>query len=233
MEMTDNFGIEAQISAVAALKDPVRRDLYQYVVSQRHEISRDQAAQVLGITRAAAAFHLDRLVSEGLLEATYRRESERRGPGAGRPAKFYRRSSRQIHITLPPRNYELAARLLGGLLGSSSDERQSVNRARKLGVSLARSALDRAGRGRSRALRFQILQALLQANGFEPKRRKRALQLVNCPFESLVQDCPDLICKANLGLMEGILRGLELRDLNAVLDCQPDECCVSVIPRAS
>src|SRR5438105_10085202 len=104
--------IDQQITRIAALNEPVRRDLYRFVVERGGEVTRDQAVEALGITRALAAFHLDRLVEEGLLEASFRRLSGKRGPGAGRPSKLYHRSARQFDVSLPQRSYELAARLL-------------------------------------------------------------------------------------------------------------------------
>src|SRR5918911_20308 len=53
--------------------------------------------------RDLAAFHLDKLVEAGLLEASFRRLGERRGPGAGRPAKLYRRGAGEVAASLPPR----------------------------------------------------------------------------------------------------------------------------------
>src|SRR5918998_3133060 len=93
---------EAQVSAVAALDDPTRRRLYDYVVRQPVPVSRDDAVAVLGLPRTTAAFHLDRLVDEGLLEAVYQRRTGRTGPGAGRPAKLYRRSDQHVAVSLPP-----------------------------------------------------------------------------------------------------------------------------------
>jgi len=77
----------------------------------------------VGVDRSLAAFHLDKLVERGLLEATYRRLSGRTGPGSGRPSKLYRRSARQHELTLPPRRYELAARLLVEGVESSGEGR--------------------------------------------------------------------------------------------------------------
>jgi hypothetical protein len=74
--------------------------------------SPDEAARAARISRSLAGFHLDRLVEQGLLETSFRRLSGRTGPGAGRPAKLYRRSSRQVEVSLPHREYELAARIL-------------------------------------------------------------------------------------------------------------------------
>src|SRR5947209_3871012 len=103
---------ERQLAEIALLGDPVRRRLYLYVVSQSGEVSRENAARAIGISRPAAAFHLEKLVLDGLLEADYRRLSGRRGPGAGRPARVYRRSARDVSIHVPPRDYELVARFL-------------------------------------------------------------------------------------------------------------------------
>ncbi|TMB98633.1 MAG: GNAT family N-acetyltransferase [Chloroflexi bacterium] len=59
------------------------------------------------MSRALAAFHLDRLVDIGLLDAGFRRPAARATRGAGRPPKVYRRSTRQIDVTLPRREYAL------------------------------------------------------------------------------------------------------------------------------
>src|SRR3954465_4235620 len=81
----------AQVAAVAALAEPTRRRLYEYVVRRPHPVSRDDVAGALGLPRPTAAFHLDRLVADGLLDVHYERRTGRTGPGAGRPAKLYRR----------------------------------------------------------------------------------------------------------------------------------------------
>src|SRR3954447_1519078 len=107
LEMDDVFG---------ALADPVRRELYRWVVAQADPVSRDQAAAGADVPRHTAKFHLDRLVADGPLETELRRLTGRRGPGAGRPAKLYRRSSRQVSLTLPPRQYELAAQIMAAAL---------------------------------------------------------------------------------------------------------------------
>jgi len=92
-----------QIAAIAALADPVRRSLYFYVVGRPCHVGRDEAARAVKVSRALAAFHLDKLVQAGLLETIYRRLTKRRGPGAGRPAKLYCPVPRQFTVTLPPR----------------------------------------------------------------------------------------------------------------------------------
>src|SRR5512134_2430638 len=110
---------EQEIARLAALDDPVRRSLYFFVVQLQREVGPDEAARAAGVSRTLAGFHLDRLAEEGLLEISFRRLSGRAGPGAGRPAKLYRRSDRQLAISLPQREYEFAARILATAIDAS------------------------------------------------------------------------------------------------------------------
>ena len=101
------------LDRLAALTEPVRRRLYEFVVAQAEPVDRDGAAAGAGVGRPLAAFHLDRLAEAGLLDVTYRRRSGRTGPGAGRPAKFYARARHgELSVSVPPRHYELAATIL-------------------------------------------------------------------------------------------------------------------------
>src|SRR4051794_4572067 len=97
------------LEAIALLDEPVRRRLYEWVVAQARAVGREEAARSVGVSRPLAAFHLDRLAEAGMLEASYLRLTGRTGPGAGRPARVYRRAARDIAISFPPRHYELAA----------------------------------------------------------------------------------------------------------------------------
>ena len=109
-------GTKADLGALAAFGEPARRALYAYVAAQGRPVSRDEAAGATGMRRATAAFHLERLVEDGLLEAGFARLSGRTGPGAGRTAKLYSRAHRQIDVSLPPRRYAVA----GDILASAS-----------------------------------------------------------------------------------------------------------------
>ncbi len=100
------------LDAVSALAEPNRRALYDYVVSERDWVSRDHAAKATGLRRGIVAHHLDRLAEDGLLEIEHRRLTGRKGPGAGRPAKLYRRASRDVGVSFPPRHYDLAGKVL-------------------------------------------------------------------------------------------------------------------------
>lgn len=213
------------IGRIAALADPVRRALYFFVARAPGDVSRDQAARGVAIARPLAAFHLDKLVAQGLLEASYRRLSRRRGPGAGRPAKLYRRARLQVDVSLPPRQYELAARLFAATLAAAAPAatRTRLRRsARTLGAALGRDARSRAGRR-------PPLTTILQECGYEPFRADDGtIRLHNCPFDALARDFRPLMCGANQALLTGVVAGLGLTRCAAVLDPQPGLCCVAL-----
>ena len=221
-----------QIAAIAALADPVRRSLYFYVVGRPAHVGRDEAARAVKVSRALAAFHLDKLVEAGLLETTYRRLTKRRGPGAGRPAKLYRRSSRQFSVSLPQRNYELCARVLAdALAGAGAATLANVKRtARRLGKSLAVEARRPPDAGRGRQHRLRAATALLAEQGFDPQAgRGGVIRLGNCPFAAVAREQKAVVCGTTLALVEGIVAGMELRGFEARAVPQNGSCCVAVM----
>ena len=221
--------LDRQIAGIAALEEPVRRSLYFHVVDQPGAVSRDQAARGVGISRALAAFHLDKLVDAGLLVVEYRRLTGRSGPGAGRPAKVYRRSLDQLAVSLPPRSYALVAELFAEALersgGGTSGQLRTIARAfgRRLGTAARGPARRRAGA-------LERAMAVLEGLGFEPARDAAEVRLRNCPFHALAERHRSLVCGANLALMEGLLSGLGAPGLTAVLDPRPGMCCVALRP---
>jgi predicted ArsR family transcriptional regulator len=228
---------EAQISAIAALDEPTRRRLYDYVVRQREPVSRDDAAAALELPRTTAAFHLDRLVDEGLLDVVYQRRTGRTGPGAGRPAKLYQRSDQHVTVSLPQRRYDLVGQLLAAALTeaehSGDPPRATLDqRAYQLGKELGEAARSAAGDGDTRDTRDTRDTALrvLQAHGFEPRIQGDDVTLANCPFHTLAQQYTELVCGMNLRLLDGLLDGLAPTGLTARLDPAPLRCCVRLQP---
>ncbi len=182
---------ERQIGAVGALADPTRRSAYELVVDAGGPIGRDEIARELGIGRTLAAFHLDRLVEAGLLEAVFARLSARSGPGAGRPAKLYRRSGAQVAVSLPPRSYMEVGALLA----------EAIERA---GADLV---LQRVAHEKGRAL-AQAMDGALRERGYEPATTPDGdVCLRNCPFHALAEEFPPLICGMNLALLTGLAEG--------------------------
>jgi predicted ArsR family transcriptional regulator len=224
------------VATIGALAEPSRRALYEYVSSRRDWVSRDEAAQALGLQRGITAHHLDRLAGDGLLEIDYRRLTDRRGPGAGRPAKLYRRAPTEVAVSLPARRYELAGRLLAQAVERSQDDGTPIGpaidaAARVEGTALAEEA--RRGLGRRsgvQARRARLLDAL-RSRGFEPETRADGVTVLhNCPFHRLAQEHTELVCGMNLCLLEGALDELGDVGLRAELEPEPGYCCVRLHP---
>lgn len=230
---TDLGGVEA----VSSLGDANRRSLYDFVVERGDWTSREQAATGTGIERATAAHHLDRLADDGLLETDYRRLTGRSGPGAGRPAKVYRRAPRDISVSLPPRDYELVGRMLAAAADRSRREGLPIQdaidaEARNVGKRLRDelgSVLASSRRSRKRAT--QLAVDLLAAHGYEPERdRSGTVVLRNCPFHQLAREHTELICGMNLCLLTEALGELEAAGLRASLEPEDGQCCVKLHP---
>ena len=133
MEPMPQPDLDRRLAALASLGGPLRRALYRSVTSRDGGVGRDEAAAAVGVSRALAAYHLDKLVEAGMLETRFERRTGRRGPGADRTAKLYLRSASPVEVALPARDYELMA----GLLARAVEADPSGG---------AGSALDRAAR---------------------------------------------------------------------------------------
>ena len=216
------------IDDLAPLLDPVRRKLYMYVLAAEADVGRDEAARALGIGRPLAAFHLDKLAEAGLLDVGYRRLSGRSGPGAGRPAKVYRSSGQDLHVSVPPRDYELAARLLLEGLEDSGGRVPALRRAaaKRVGTELGMDARSHL-RGRpSKAQLTSAVVGLLETRGFQPFLVDEGIRLGNCPFHSLVLEYRDTVCALNLALLRGVVEGCGARHLRPESTPAPPGCCV-------
>lgn len=210
------------VAAIAALNDPLRLALYQYVTGQTAPVSRDQAAEAMGVGREMAAFHLDRLADQGLLDVAFRRLSGRQGPGAGRPAKLYSRSTREVSVSLPPRRYDIAARLFAAALAAQNPIRALTEAPRAFGESLGAQARQLADRPLDSAA------GILADHGYEPSISDDQITLRNCPFDALAQDYRNVVCTMNRALIDGLVTGLDARDLTTVFQPKQGQCCVSI-----
>ena len=209
----------SDVEAITALGDPVRRRLYDYVVAQDHEVGRAEAAEAAGIQRTLAAFHLDRLAGAGLLDVVFRRPQGRGGPGAGRPAKLYRRSEADHVVSLPPRDYGTAAALLAEVVDAVGAEAGLEEVAR------------RHGRAAGAAAAEEGVEEVLARQGYAPYREGEAVRMRNCPFHALAREFPPLTCGMNLALIDGLLEGMGETGLSARLRPRPGDCCVEIISK--
>jgi predicted ArsR family transcriptional regulator len=228
---------EPAIRAIAALDDDLRRGMYEFARAARRPVTRDEAAAAVGISRKLAAFHLDKLVDAGVLQA-------RAGPVAGlrrvgRAPKLYEPSGADIQISLPPRRHDLLAEiLLAAVLGERRGETAgdaALRVARELGERIGAAERDRARPGRLGAERALTLAGqLLGQRGFEPTREAATcLRLRNCPFHPLAAQARETVCGINHAFLAGMVDGLQAPAVEALLDPRAGECCVTLRARGN
>jgi len=224
-----------RVTRLGALADPVRRALYRFVVTQPGAVSRDQAAGGVDVPLHTAKHHLDKLVDEGLLVTEFRRLTGRSGPGAGRPAKLYRRSRREVAVSLPSRRYDLAGqvladaveRALGGRPMAEAVADAAANAAR-IAVDAATAAAPEGANKAAPATDLERVAEVLEPFGYEP-RVEAGLRLTNCPFGRLASDHEGLVCGMNRTFVDGVLTTLGCAGLSAVEDDAAEGCCVRVV----
>jgi predicted ArsR family transcriptional regulator len=234
----DSDDLDRQLGGLAGLGDPIRRALYRHVAERGVPVSRDDAAKAAGISRPLAAYHLDKLVDDGLLEPRYHRRGSRRGPGAGRPAKHYVRADRQLELSLPARDYAALAELLAGAVEAdpSGAAKAALNRAAAtLGAELGtKAASHTAPDGDADQVLATVRQALA-ARGYEPSdETDGTIRLRNCPFDRIAAQHRQLVCGANHAMLQALTDQVDgdPPTVRAVLDPQPGRCCVT-LTRAS
>lgn len=197
---------------LGALTDPTRLALYELVAESAEPVGRDAAADAVGIARQTAAYHLDRLADDGLLDVHFMRRSGRSGPGAGRPAKFYRLSGREFSVTVPPRRYLVAARILLEAVASGAVVPDWLRAAAfRIGAEMGEGGYDRA----------------LSEAGYRPTVEDGEIRFRNCPFHALVQKDRETVCAMNLALVTGMIEGAK-NSGTARLEPEDGYCCVRV-----
>lgn len=212
--------LSERLAVVTALDDPTRRALLAFVARSPQPVGRDAVADEFGMPRSTAAFHLDRLADQGLLDVEFRRLSGRTGPGSGRPAKLYRRAPREISVSVPERHYDLAAGLLAAAVERAGDGTVGVMDA------LADAA---TAAGATLAAGARSLSDVLEDNGFEPRTEPDGtIVMGNCPFHQLVADHPTTVCTMNLHLLRGAACACGADPEELQLNPAPGRCCVTV-----
>jgi predicted ArsR family transcriptional regulator len=205
-------------SAAAVLSDPLRRRVYAAVVEHDEAVSRDAVARELDLPRSTAAFHLERLATEGLLAVEFRRLNGRSGPGAGRPSKLYRRGDREFAVDVPRRLYAVA----GGVMADAIQQAMS-------GASPKAALHDAASRaGHRLAAGAPALDVALERSGFEPRADGGDTVLGTCPFHKLAAQHPEVVCDLNHALVCAMADEVGETAERVRLDPGAGGCCVRI-----
>ena len=183
--------------AISALQDPTRRANPCSTSTHEPERTTAEVAAAVGVHRTVAHAHLERLVALGYLIS-----SQRRGT-AGKPAKLYRITEREIELSYPIRRFARLAALLAHALHESPD-----------GIGIAREA----GRGHGASmvtkppLTESVLRELIPLEA-EYVMSDGDVVARNCIFRQACEQAQDIVCRLHAGILEGAFRkaGLDLR----------------------
>ena len=197
--------------ALATLSDPRRREVYDHVAVHDGPVTRDEVSAALAMSRSLAAFHLDKLADIGLLDVSFARSPDRpAGRGAGRPSKRYQLSDLDVGISIPPRRYDIVGRILARTLGAEGKGGAPADHAwetaRQEGRRLAEGYLE--GGTALRGTMTGLVQQVTADCGYAPASGGGHIRLRNCPFHSVADAMPGLVCTVNHGFLTGVLEGL-------------------------
>jgi predicted ArsR family transcriptional regulator len=219
---------DASPATLAVLGEKMRWRLYALIRAAHRPVSREEAATSVGISRKLAAFHLDKLVSAGLLRARY--DVPVRGRRVGRMPKTYEPSGAEVAISIPARRHDaLAGILIAAIRAGISGENPlaaATRIARLKGAEYGASQRERLRLGRIGAERaLTLLAEILDELGYEPQRvSPTELRLHNCPFHPLSACAPDVVCAANQAGLCGLLEGLDAPTVKMIPE--RGTCCV-------
>ena len=135
---------------------------------------------------------------------------------------MYARSDHEFAVTVPPREYELAARLLVQAVEADPSDRSRTalaGAARRLGAELGSAFRPAAGEGDAAG---RDVKGVLTQQGYEPcGGANGVIRLRNCPFHQLAERHRELVCGMNLALVEGLVDRLGADGWHAALDPRP------------
>jgi len=190
----------------ATLGDPTRRSIYLRVRASVEPLTATLVAKEFGIHPNVARHHLDRLTEEGYLEVTRRRPTGKAGPGAGRPAKCYTATDKEIDLQFPTRRLDILIDLLVRIvlrLAPGDGQQVALEMGREFGRELAAGM---APRTTDLSTSLEVVATMMQAEGFEIIVDPSGVKLLtqHCPFGASKFEHPEMLCSLDRGIMAGI-----------------------------
>jgi predicted ArsR family transcriptional regulator len=140
-------------------------------------------------------------------------------------------SDLDVGISIPPRRYDIVGRILARTLGEDGrgDPAETAwEIAEEEGRRLAQGYRD--GGAPERATLAAQVQQVLSDCGYHPVLDGRNIRLRNCPFLSVADAMPDLVCTMNHGFLSGVLEGLGAEGSMTAerVENRVDGCCVDI-----
>jgi predicted ArsR family transcriptional regulator len=218
----------------SALGDPTRRAIFIAVREAGDAMTSSDVANLFGIHTNVARHHLDKLASDGYLRITHRRQNGRSGPGAGRPAKCYEATSKEIDLHFPSRRPDVLIELLLRVIGRTgiSDLPQVAEEiGREYGREIAAEIGNPDENGYDEAVKA-VAEAMTGV-GFHmsPDLDGHRLLTSFCPFGDAATGHPDVVCSLDRGLVTGLFELLS-QGCEPILHPSPadDDACITEVP---
>jgi predicted ArsR family transcriptional regulator len=218
-----------------SLGDATRRGIYIAVRESSDPLTASQIAEMFDIHPNVARHHLDRLATDDFLTITRKRPSGRSGPGAGRPAKCYTASDKEIELHYPAKRVDLLATLLLDLINELAPETASET-ARDIGYRYGSRVAEEIGlpsdTGFDRSVRA-VAQAMTGL-GFQMEADVARDRLVtsHCPFGQTALTHPEVVCSLDQGLIAGLMASVDTTWQPVVFPhASADGACVTRINR--
>ncbi|MFO7548948.1 MAG: helix-turn-helix domain-containing protein [Acidimicrobiia bacterium] len=218
----------------ASLGDPTRRAIYIAVRESPEPTTSSTVARLFGIHPNVARHHLDRLAADGYLRITHRRPSGRSGPGAGRPAKCYEATAKEIDLHYPARRYDLLVELLTRIIGriAPSDLASVAEEVgREYGEELAAEIGGPEDSGYDEAV-TAVAQAMSGIGfGIDPDLAAHRLLTSHCPFGEAAAGHPEVVCSLDRGIVAGLLSRQQAGGTPVLHPHpSPSEDCITEVP---
>jgi predicted ArsR family transcriptional regulator len=207
----------SRLDVFKALGDNTRYAVYLELARSPLPLTTGEIADLLDLHVNTVRGHLERMRDAGLLRV----DTEGRG-GVGRPQHRYSLADDAPALGLEPSPFPTLARVLlaaaadGGLAGEDL-----ADAARQQG----RADADRWAEG---ADPLAVLDAEQARLGFDPAVVEHeggaTMAFTHCPFRSLAEAHPELVCRLHCGLVEGLLDGLgtaEVSRFHSLVDRTP------------
>lgn len=229
----DRDTFESRISDLtASLGDPTRRAIYIAVRESVDPMTTSKVASLFDIHPNVARHHLDRLADDGYLRVSHLRRSG--GPGAGRPAKAYEPTNKEVSVHFAPRRFEMLTEMLFEVLEEISppDVSEVAERVgRNYGSRLAEEIGAPDDPGYDEAV--QAVASAMTGLGFsvDPDIEGQRLLTSHCPFGETATNHPEVICSLDRGIVAGLFGALSVPCNPVVFPHQVlDDECVTQVP---
>lgn len=215
----------ARLDILKALGDNTRYAIYLELARAPSPRSTSQVSQTLDLHPNTVRPHLERMRDVGLLTVEVAS-----GGGVGRPQHLYSIAPDAPSLGLePPLFPRLASMLLAMAAAAGADRDEAVEAGRNQGRDDSR----RFGQDRPC---IDALAAQLAEFGFDPEvalGETTTIGFAHCPFASLAEANPELVCGLHRGMVEGFVEAfadaavLDFRNLVHRQPCQVELAAVS------